>query len=119
MILNTKYHDIREVVGKKLEEFFTSLDHLEYNLTEAAANIDNHSKANNEDVHMQQREDFAKQNENAEASGKIHINHIDHIHNNNSDFAAENNINSGSSSKIFLSTSQIMTKILLGKEKNS
>lgn len=93
MILNTKYHDIREIVNKKLEEFFSSLDHLENYLD--LDEIQNISINNNDDVQMQ---DVSKIEEN----GKGNKNNQDQNEN------VEN-------TKIYLSTSQIMTKILLGK----
>ena len=103
MILNTKYHDIREIVSKKLEEFFNSLDHLE-SVDENRNNNENH-KENNEDVNML---DISKLNENGDASNKTLNTKI-------SNDLKENKIIY--TSKIYLSTSQIMTKILLGKKK--
>ena len=90
MILNTKFQDIREIIYKKIEEFFNSLDHLENHLE-----IKLKSLSIDEDFEMQ---DSNKINENGENT----INRI---------VSQENNENN----KIYLSTSQIMTKILLGK----
>ena len=93
LILNTKYHDIREIVNKKLEEFFLSLDHLIENPIENTE-IPN---ANNDDVQMQ---DASKVPQNGELRNSLPLQDQEEIINN---------------SKIYLSTSQIMTKILLGK----
>jgi len=93
MILNTKYHDIREIVNKKLEEFFSSLDQLEsfFNINEIQnINLNN----NDEDLQMKDT-DINEENDDLKKNNK---NKNDNIEN----------------SKIYLSTSQIMTKILLG-----
>jgi hypothetical protein len=96
MILNTKYHDIREIINRKLEEFFFSLDHLEnyFDMTDIH-DID----LNNNDI---ERHDANKIGQNGDSINK---NVLDQ---------KEKNDNS----KIYLSTSQIMSKILLGKIKD-
>lgn len=103
MILNTKYHDVRELINKKLEEFFNSLDHLEPVIDQTKSNENN--KDNTEDVQML---DESKINENGDATSK-------HINTNNAFNNANKEDKNDSNSKIYLSTSQIMTKILLGK----
>lgn len=85
MIINTKYHEIRKSINQKLEEFFQLIDDL-----------DAHNKEN--------------------STYELAINDKNTI----IDLSDENKIEltykpNKNEEKIFISTSQILTKILLGK----
>ena len=87
MILDTKYSEIREIINKKLDEFFTIIEEINYDID---LEINKEENIYNRDIEMEG--------------------------NTNNLITSENNIDViNKENKIYISTSQILTKILLGK----